>query len=133
MHTTRSLAVMAATVVMAVLTLAPASASSSGVTTYHGTWLTGTNEVCGTSAASGPWSVRIKKDGTASVSSTVLLDGSLHAAWGGLVFSVLESDDDSFTLSRGTVTLVLEDDMITFSIPNRYTCGDGQVTGTLTH
>lgn len=133
MRTIQRLAVMTAAAVMTVLPLAPASAAASGVTTYHGTWLTGTNEACGTSPASGPWSVVMKHDGTASVSSTALLDGRLHAAWGGLVFSVVEWQGDSFTLSLGNTTLVLQNDTVTFTVPDRYTCGDGKLTGILTH
>jgi hypothetical protein len=75
----------------------------------------------------------MKNDGTASVNSTVLLDGRLHAAWGGLAFSVVERDADSFTLSYGTLTIVRQDDTILFTIPDRYLCGDAQVTGILTH
>lgn len=130
MRTHSKAAALAVVGTMTALAFPPMAAASSGVTTFHGTWSTGTNEQCEMTEASGPWTVLMKSDGTASVSSTVLLDGKLHAAWGGVQFTVERWKNDSFELTYGPATLELKKGIITFTVPDRYACGTGVLQGT---
>ncbi|HEU4515001.1 MAG TPA: hypothetical protein VFR87_17965 [Nocardioidaceae bacterium] len=146
---TKSVLALTATLAAVAAPLAPASAEppadANNVTTYHGTWTHGTAVLqsgsayrCEDELADGRWSVTVKQDGTAVLSTTVFLAttdggsarGQLHAAWGGLQLPAETRPDGLLVEMFGGATLTISGGNVTFSVPDRYDECPGQL-GTL--
>ena len=117
-----------------IASLSPASASPQATPTYQGTWYEATAPDCTQTTVSGRWSVTLRKDGTASVSLAMFMDGKLHAAWGGNglgeKFTWARTNDGYlFTNLSGWVIKIVGDD-VRFDIPDRYPTCDGYALGT---
>ncbi|HEX6249778.1 MAG TPA: hypothetical protein VFZ64_18070 [Nocardioidaceae bacterium] len=117
-------------------TVAPAAgAADQAVPTFQGNIVEGTAENCEqTDDVSGRYSVTLKKDGTASVSLTMFMDGQIHAAWGGNAFGARwtwEATDTGYLLSLFDLTMTIEGDTMRFVIPDRYEGCDGYVLATV--
>ena len=132
-HRNWGLAVGSSAMVLAALLPAPASASPA--TTYQGTWDEATAPDCTQTPATGRWSVTLKKDGTASVSLAMFMDGALHAAFGGNglgeKFTWVETTDGYRLTTLSGWVFEIDGDDVRFDIPGRYPACDGYALGTV--
>lgn len=127
---------LAGAAVLAVVPLSPAAgAADSATPTFQGDIYEGTASDCTqTTDVSGRYSMALKKDGTASVSLTMFMDGQIHAAWGGNAFGerwTWEQTGTGYVLSLSDLTMTIEGDTMTFVIPERYEGCDGYVLATV--
>lgn len=127
--------VVAGAAALAVVPLSPAAgASDAAVATIQGTIYEGTASDCTqTTDVSGRYSMTLKKDGTASVSLTMHMDGKIHAAWGGNAFGerwTWEATGTGYALYLFDLTMTVDGDTMTFVIPDRYDDCDGYVLAT---
>lgn len=110
------------------------SASADTTTVVRGTWFEATAPTCTQTDASGRWALTLRSDGIAVVSVTVFLDGELHAAWGGSVFTTVTwtQSGSGYVITGGGLTFTVTGDTIRFDIPGRYPTCDAYVLGTVT-
>lgn len=136
--------IAAALTAMLVLGVSPASGaqSSAATETLHGTWYESTEQVSDATCAqttdvTGGFSITLKSDGSANVSSHLLIHGTLHAAFGGNALGVRATwtrTADGYVLSMPIATITVEGDQVRFVIPDRYPdCAPsiGYVVGTV--
>src|SRR5690242_9350344 len=116
----RRAATLAATTTILAAPFAPAAAADApAAVPLHGTWSDATAPTCSQVPVTGRWSINLRSDGTAVVGLTMFMDGKLHAAWGGAVFTWTATDDGYRLEGMGT-TFTIDGSTVRFDIPKRY-------------
>lgn len=155
MHIARTFAVVAATTLAAIVPAAPAVAEppayAENTMTYHGTWVGGTAgsaalpgqtqcTVLGEEDLEGSWNMNLKKDGTATVTMALFVNGGYYTAWGGNVWNEhftwhRTADGIVATLVGGyapvPLTIELSGNTARFTFEGLFTCGDGFLVGSV--